>query len=264
MNQMLPPDLVTCDVTDGVATLSLGGGTAHALSREMIGSLHCALDDLAADDAVHVVVLSGPGRIFCAGHDIKEIARHRADNDQGRAFLTDLFEACGEMMMALSALPKPTIAMVDGIATAAGLQLVASCDLAFASPQAKVCLPGVTNGGFCTTPSVAVSHNIGPKHLMELALSGAPQSAEWAQAAGLFNRIFPSETLARETMAFATTLASRNPGPIAKGKATLHHHRDLPLREAYALATPVMIDHFMDPGRLAVEASKAVAKASKP
>jgi enoyl-CoA hydratase/carnithine racemase len=263
MNQMQSPDLVTCDVTDGVATLSLGGGAAHALSMAMIKDLHRMLDVLATDDAVRVVVLTGPGHIFCAGHDIKEIARHRADHDSGRAFLTGLFEACGDMMLALAELPKPTIAMVDGIATAAGLQLVASCDLAFASPRATVCLPGVTNGGFCTTPAVAVSRNVGPKHLMELTLSGTPMDAGWAQSAGLFNRIYPAETLARQTTGFATTLATRNPGPIAKGKAALHQHRDLPLRDAYALATPVMIDHFMDPGRLATEAAKAAAKASK-
>ncbi|MCR8825592.1 enoyl-CoA hydratase-related protein [Pseudosulfitobacter koreensis] len=263
MNQMQTPDLVTCDVTDGVATLTLGGGAAHALSLEMIGALHRALADLAADDGVRVVVLSGPGRIFCAGHDIKEIARHRDDPDQGRAFLTELFEACAEMMLTLGQFPKPTIAMVDGIATAAGLQLVASCDLAFASNAATVCLPGVTNGGFCTTPSVAVSRNVGPKHMMELALSGTPLGADWAQAAGLFNRVFSPETLTTETAAFATTLAGRNPGPIAHGKAALTAHRDLPLRDAYALATPVMIDHFMDPGRLAVEALKAAAKGTR-
>lgn len=257
MNQMQTPDLVTCDMTEGVATLALGGGVAHALSLGMIRTLHARLDDLAADDAVRVVVITGPGHIFCAGHDLKEIARHRADDDQGHAYLTELFEACAEMMIALATLPKPTIAMVDGIATAAGLQLVASCDLAFASPRATVCLPGVTNGGFCTTPAVAVSRNVGPKHLMELTLTGTPMTADWAQAAGLFNRICPGDTLTAETDTFATTLATRNPGPISKGKTALQAHRDLPLRDAYALATPVMIDHFMDPGRLAAEAAKA-------
>jgi enoyl-CoA hydratase/carnithine racemase len=263
MNQMQSPDPVTCDVTDGVATLTLGGGVAHALSLGMIKALHGLLDDLASDPSARVVLLSGPGHIFCAGHDLKEIARHRADADQGHAYLTELFDACAGMMIALATFPKPTIAMVDGIATAAGLQLVASCDLAFASPRATVCLPGVTNGGFCTTPAVAVSRSVGPKHLMDLTLSGTPKSADWAMAAGLFNRVIASETLTAETLAFATTLATRNPGPIAAGKAALQQHRDLSLRDAYALATPVMIDHFMDPGRLAIEASKAAPKATK-
>ncbi|MBM2291113.1 enoyl-CoA hydratase/isomerase family protein [Sulfitobacter pseudonitzschiae] len=263
MNQMQTPDLVTCDVTDGVATLALGGGVAHALSLAMITGLHQMLDDLATEDAARVVVITGLGHIFCAGHDLKEIARHRADDDQGRAYLTELFEACAAMMTTLATFPKPTIAMVDGIATAAGLQLVASCDLAFASPRATACLPGVTNGGFCTTPAVAVSRNVGPKHLMELTLTGTQMTADWALAAGLFNRIFPAGTLDAETRSFATTLATRNPGPISTGKAALQAHRDLPLHEAYALATPVMIEHFMDPGRLATEAAKATAKTFK-
>ena len=245
--------LVAADLDDGVLTLTLGRAPAHPLSLALIEALHGALDAAAENPQARVVVLSGPGHIFCAGHDLKEIAAHRQDPDQGHAFLTQLFDACAQMMQRLASLPQPTIAMVDGIATAAGLQMAASCDLVFASDRASFCLPGVNNGGFCTTPIVGVSRAISRRHVMELALSGQAMDAQWALQAGLINRIFTSNALGKETIEFAKTLASRNPGPIAAGKAALDAHLGLPLDQAYAMATPVMIGHFMDEGRLAAE-----------
>lgn len=253
MNQLAPPSLVNTTDTDGVRTLTMGAAPAHPLSLPMITAIHAALHDAATDTDVNVVILSGPGHIFCAGHDLKEINRHRDTLDNGEAFLHDLFTACGDMMQTLAAFPKPTIAMVDGIATAAGLQMMASCDLVFASPRAQFCLPGVNNGGFCTTPAVGVSRSVGQKHLMELLLSGENKSADWGLNAGLVNRVIPSETLGQETLAFATNLARRNAGPISAGKAAVQAQQDLPLDQAYALATPVMVGHFLDPGRLAAE-----------
>ena len=253
MNQMQSLPLVDVDDADGVRTLTLGAAPAHPLSLAMITAIHAELHLAAENPGVNVLILSAPGHIFCAGHDLKEINRHRDAPDHGEAFLVELFEACADMMLALATFSKPTIAMVDGIATAAGLQMVASCDLAFASPRAQFRLPGVNNGGFCTTPAVAVSRCIGQKHLMDLLLSGENKSADWALNAGLVSRVIASDTLDQETRAFATTLASRNAGPIAAGKAVLHAHRDLPLKDAYALATPVMVSHFMDKGRLAAE-----------
>lgn len=253
MNQMQTTDLIEATDSDQVRTLTLGAPPAHPLSLPMIRALHCALDAAAAEPDINVVILSGPGHIFCAGHDLKEINRNRTTPDHGEAFLTTLFETCAQMMQTLAAFPKPIIAVVDGIATAAGLQLIASCDLAFASPQARLCLPGINNGGFCTTPAVGVSRSIGQKHLMELMLSGENQSAEWAMNAGLINRIIPSDSLYAETQKFAVKLATRNAGPIRAGKAAVQAQRALPLDQAYALATPVMVSHFMDPGRLAIE-----------
>ncbi|MGA0925166.1 MAG: enoyl-CoA hydratase-related protein, partial [Lutimaribacter sp.] len=139
--------LVAADLDDGVLTLTLGRAPAHPLSLALIEALHSALDAAAENPQARVMVLSGPGHIFCAGHDLKEIAAHRQDPDQGHAFLTQLFDACAQMMQRLASLPQPTIAMVDGIATAAGLQMAASCDLVFASDRASFCLPGVNNGG---------------------------------------------------------------------------------------------------------------------
>lgn len=249
MNQMTPERLVAETLEEGVLTLTLGRAPAHPLSREMIGALHDAIKRAGQDNAVRVIVIHGPGRIFCAGHDLKEIARHRADADEGRAYVDDLFSACSEMMIDITHSPKPTVAMVEGIATAAGLQMVAACDLAYASAEATFCLPGVQNGGFCTTPAVAVSRAIGRKAVMEMALTGAVYDAEWALANGLINQILPADKLAGHVHDLAKTLATRVPGPVSKGKQALQQHLDLSLRDAYALATPVMVDHFMDPDR---------------
>lgn len=248
-----PGALLARALDAGVLTLTLGRAPAHPLSHDMIREMHRALDAAAADPAVRVIVLHGPGHIFCAGHDLKEIARHRADGDQGAAYLQTLFDDCAAMMLALARHPKPTIALVEGIATAAGLQLVASCDMAFAARSARVCLPGINNGGFCTTPAVAVSRVTGRRRVMELALSGETLDARWAEAAGLFTRVLPDDQVIDGCMAFATRLASRNPGPIQAGKAALDAHLARQLEDAYAMATPVMIGHFMDEGRLAAE-----------
>jgi enoyl-CoA hydratase/carnithine racemase len=254
MNQKLPTQLVTTTDTLSVRTLHLGAAPAHPLSTPMIQAISDALDHAAADPDTNVVILSGQGKIFCAGHDLKEIARNRDTPDHGEQFLTNLFERCADMMLKLANFPKPTIAMVDGIATAAGLQMMASCDLAFATPNAGFCLPGVNNGGFCTTPAVGVSRTITRKHLMELLLSGETKNADWALNAGLINRIIPSETLEHEVQTFAATLASRNAAPISAGKAAVIEQLDMALNDAYAHATPVMVNHFMDAGRLAAEA----------
>lgn len=255
MNQMSQPDLVATTLADGVFTITLGNGKAHPLSAPMITALHGAIDTANETADARVIVIDGPGHIFCAGHDLKEIARRRADADDGQAYLTALFGDCAAMMQAVSFSAKPTIAQVGGIATAAGLQLVAACDLAFASHDASFCLPGVNNGGFCTTPAVAVSRAVGRKHLMELLLSGAVKDAAWGLRAGLVNDVTDPAELGARTMEFARTLASRNPGPIAAGKLTTLRHLDMDLASAYALATETMIGHFMDPARIAYEKS---------
>lgn len=257
MNRMNAPALIDEQVDNAVLTLTLGGGVAHPLSLGMINALHDAITRAAENDLVRAIVIHGPGHIFCAGHDLKEIARHRDDADDGRAFVTALFEACGAMMLDVTLSAKPTIAMVGGIATAAGLQLVAACDLAFATPAATFCLPGVNNGGFCTTPAVAVSRAIGRKQVMEMALTGTPYDADWALRAGLINRIVPDQDLAGTVQDFAAGIARFGHPAIGIGKRTLHEQRDMPLAEAYAHATPIMVDHFMDPARLALEREKA-------
>ena len=246
-------ELISVDIEHRVATITLGNGRAHALSLALIQALHSTIADLDSDADVGAIILDGPGHIFCAGHDLKEIKLHRADPDHGLAYLQELFTACADMMLALTECAKPTLAMVDGIATAAGLQLVCACDLAFASTRATVSLPGVNNRGFCTTPAVAVSRVVARKHLMELLLSGETFDVQWAERVGIVNRVFSSEELANETRRFATTLAGRNMGPISAGKQTTLAHLDRPLKEAYAVATETMLGHFMDPKRIEEE-----------
>lgn len=234
----------------GVLKIELKSGVAHPLSRGMIRALHKSITKAAEDDRIGVIVIHGPGRIFCAGHDLKEIASHRSEEDHGRSYLTILFNECGDMMQAIANSPKPTIALVEGLATAGGLQLVASCDLAFASEQASVCLPGVSMGGFCTTPAVAVARNLPRKAMMDLALSSETFDAEWAKQAGLFSRVINAENVVAETMEFAKTLATRNMQAVSLGKQTLLRQVEMPLDQAYSYATGVMIEHFMDPAQI--------------
>ena len=242
--------LVAATRDGAVLTLSLGAAPAHPLSLAMIRDLHAALDRAAGEAEVRLVVIEGRGHIFCAGHDLKEIARHRADADHGRGYLTELFEACGAMMQALVALPQPSVARVEGIATAGGLQLMCSCDMAFCTPEATFALPGVRNGGFCTTPAVAVGRVIGRRHLMELALQGRPVDAAWAARTGLVNAVAPAEEIDARIAALAEAVTGGVPEAIAAGKRMTHAQLDMPLAEAYAAATEVMIGHFMDPARI--------------
>lgn len=248
--------LITETLEGVVLTLTLVAAPAHPLSLDMIRDLHAALDRAAANRDARLVVINGPGHIFCAGHDMKEIARHRADADDGKAYLTEMFTACGDMMQALVAMPQATLARVEGIATAGGLQLVASCDLAIATPDATFALPGVRNGGFCTTPAVAVGRAVGRKALMELALSGRPKSADWALRHGLINEVLSPAELDQWIAELAEELAASNPAPIAEGKRMTYAQLDMPLAEAYAQATQVMIGHFMDPERIARERAR--------
>ena len=243
--------LITQTLYEGVMTLSLGATSAHALSSAMIAALHRALDRAAQSPQVRVVVIHGPGKIFCAGHDLKEIKVHRADPDQGEAYLRKLFSDCGAMMLRLATMPQPTLAVVEGVATAGGLQLMTSCDLVFASEGARFCLPGVNNGGFCTTPSVAVSRKLSRTHMAELAFSGEMFGADWALRTGLVTRVCPAEVLYEQAEEFAVDMATRHAPALQSGKAMLYAQMDMPLEQAYAEATEVMVGHFMDPARIA-------------
>ena len=232
---------------NGVLTLTLQNGVAHPLSLGMIRALDAAIARAQTDAETRVIVLHGPGRIFSAGHDLKEIAAHRADPDRGAAYIAELFEACATMMQALAGSAKPTIARVEGLATAAGLQLIASCDLAYLAEGARVCLPGIRRGGFCTTPAVAVARKASRAALMELVLTGAEKSADWALRAGLATEVLPADALEARVTQTAETLAGRF-SPISQhGLAATRAQIDLPLAQAYATATQAMIGHFMDP-----------------
>lgn len=231
----------------GILTLTLENGVAHPLSLGMIRALHRAIDGAQTDLETRVIVIHGPGRIFSAGHDLKEIAAHRADPDRGAAYVRDLFESCAAMMQALATSRKPSIAWVEGLATAAGLQLIAACDLAFLSDKARVCLPGVKRGGFCTTPAVGVGRKASRAALLELLLTGAEKPADWALRAGLATEVLPEAELAARVAEMAETLAGRFSAISENGLAATRQQVELPLDQAYALATEAMIGHFMDP-----------------
>ncbi len=228
---------------DAVATLTLNRPAQfNALSAELLTELERALAALAGDAGVRVVVLAAAGRGFCAGHDLREI---RALGDARR--IEALFLHCSRVMQQLLALPQPVIARVHGIATAAGCQLVASCDLAIASSAARFATPGVDIGAFCATPGVAVSRALARKHALELLLTGAAIDAERACAIGLVNRVVAPEELDAEVAALAQRLASKSPRALASGKRLFQRQLELPVEEAYALASAAIARDFASP-----------------
>lgn len=240
------PALVRRAHADGVLTLTLANAPANALSMALIGELHAAIDAAADDRDARVVLIAADGHIFSGGHDLKEIAAHRAgDGDGGRAWAKDLFERCSAMMVAIARSPRPVIAAVDGIATAGGCQLVAACDLAVASARARFCTPGVNNGGFCTTPHVALVRAIGRRHALEMALTGDMYGADDARRFGLVNRVFAVEDFASAAHAFAARIAEKSAEAIAHGKPAFHAQADMSLEEAYRFANPVMVEGML-------------------
>src|SRR6186713_1606696 len=239
------------ETSDGIATLTLNRpGQFNALSEALIGELQSALDRLAGDPAVRVVVLAARGRGFCSGHDLKEI---RAMGDV--AEVEALFARCSRMMITLTQLPQPVIAKVHGLATAAGCQLVATCDLAVASSAASFATPGVNLGAFCSTPGVAVGRAVGRKHAMGMLLTGEMVDAERARDIGLVNRVVPPDTLDAEVDSLAKLIASKSPAAIASGKALFYRQLEMPLAEAYATAGhAIACDFFGDDGKEGVDA----------
>ena len=219
-----------------VAILTLNRPKAmNALSGELIDALQAEFDRLAKDREIRCVVIEAQGRAFSTGHDLREVASSR-----DRAFHHDLLTRCSAMMMAIRALPQPVIAKVQAIATAAGCQLVAACDLAVASSDATFATSGINNGLFCGTPSVAVGRNVGSKRALDMLFTGQFVDAATALRDGLVSRVVPPADLDRETMALAQHIAAQPPQQIAEGKAMFHKHMEMDLAQAYALATEFM------------------------
>jgi enoyl-CoA hydratase/carnithine racemase len=243
--------LLLTEMTDGIATLTLNRpGQFNALSRALIDELQTTFDRLAGEQAVSVVVLAAKGRGFCAGHDLKEI---RAMGSV--AEVESLFTRCSRMMMTISTLPQPVIARVHGLATAAGCQLVAACDLAIASTAATFATPGVNIGAFCSTPGVALGRAVGRKHAMEMLLTGEPISADRACEIGLVNRAVAPETLEAEVEKLARSIASKPAAIIAAGKQVFYRQLELSLGDAYGMAGHAIAgDFFTEDGREGVDA----------
>ena len=243
--------LLLTETKDGVATLTLNRpGQFNALSSALIDELQSTFERLAANTTVSVVVLAANGRGFCAGHDLKEIRAMGSVPD-----VESLFARCSRMMMTITTLPQPVIARVHGIATAAGCQLVATCDLAVASTAATFATPGVNIGAFCSTPSVALGRAVGRKHAMEMLLTGETVGAVRACEIGLVNRVVPTEALDAEVETLARVIASKSSSVIASGKQLFYRQLELSLGDAYSVAGhAIACDFFADDGKEGVDA----------
>jgi enoyl-CoA hydratase/carnithine racemase len=234
------PVLLRSDA-EGVVGLTLNRPEQYnALSRELLASLQAELDEIKDDRGVRVVVITGTGRAFCAGHDLKEMATERE-----RAKLLELFGACSRMMLSLTRLPQPVIALVDGIATAAGCQLVAACDLALATTNARFATSGVKYGLFCSTPMVALARNVARKAAMEMLLTGDFIEAEDAHRLGLVNHVVAPEKLEEAFDALLARLLDKPPEVLALGKRAFYRQLEMGLEDAYDFTTEVIVDNAL-------------------
>ena len=215
----------------------------NSLSLELIDQMLEAVEELGADALTHVIVIAGAGSGFCAGHDLKELSAARGDNaDGGLAF----FDRCARLMMAIQQCPKPIIAEVRGIATAAGAQLVAMCDLAVAAEDARFATPGVNIGLFCSTPMVAISRNMPRKQVMEMLLTGDMVEARAAKDLGLINRVVPTSDLTKATLSVAAKIASKSPKTLKIGKEAFYRQLEMPLEKAYAYTAQIMAENMLE------------------
>ncbi len=229
-----------------IAILTLNRPAArNSLSEALLGELSAAFSDIAADSNIRGVVIAANGPGFCAGHDLKELTARRGDADGGRAYFTKIMTTCSAMMQQIVSLPQPVIAAVHGVASAAGCQLVASCDLAIASPAAKFATPGVDIGLFCSTPMVALSRNVSRKAAMEMLLTGDMVSAEDAQRIGLINRVVAAGAERSAAVALAQQIASKSAHTVRIGKEGFYRQADMRLADAYRYVTQVMVENLL-------------------
>jgi len=230
----------------GIAVLTLNNaGKRNPLSRAMMAALSSALGEAAASKPVRAIILTAHGPAFCAGHDLKEMTARRADADGGRAFFSATMNECAALMQAIVMSPKPVIAAVQATATAAGCQLVASCDLAVTADTAQFCTPGVNIGLFCSTPMVALSRNVPRKRAMEMLLLGEMLAAADAAAYGLVNRVVPADHVMPEALSMARLVASKPAATVAIGKRAFYDQIEMPLGTAYEHAVEVMVTNMM-------------------
>jgi enoyl-CoA hydratase/carnithine racemase len=241
-----PSPVLLREQTGDLAILTLNRPEArNSLSEGLIAALTAALREIHDDAKVRAVVIAANGKAFSAGHDMKELTARRSDSDRGRAYFAEMMTACSTMMQAIVHLPKPVVAAVQGIATAAGCQLVASCDLAIASEAASFATPGVDIGLFCSTPMVALSRNIPRKQAMEMLLTGEPVPATRARDIGLVNRVVPTGSERDAAIALARQVASKSAYTVKIGKTAFYRQAEMSLAEAYSYAAEVMTENMM-------------------
>lgn len=242
---MADPILIREDAAS-VATLTLNTpGSLNALSDEMLAILTKELQQIAEDHSIRAVVLSGAGKAFCAGHDLKQMTAARAAADGGKAYFQDLFARCATLMTLIPQMPQPVIAQVHGIATAAGCQLVASCDMAVAAEGTRFGVNGVNIGLFCSTPMVALTRNIPRKLAFEMLTTGEFIQASRAAELGLVNRVVAPEALTQETQQLARTVAAKLGAAVKIGKSAFYDQLGMGLEEAYAYTGNVMAENMM-------------------
>lgn len=217
----------------------------NSLSQEMMTALSSELARAAGNAEVRVIMLGAEGKVFCAGHDLKELTAARAETDGGRATFEAIMRQCSDLMQQILRHPKPVIAVVTGVATAAGCQLVASCDLAIATDTATFCTPGVNIGLFCSTPMVALSRNVAPKHAMEMLLTGESIDASTAKDFGLINRIVSADYLEQVVQKYAESIASKSAYTVKIGKEAFYRQLEMPLSDAYEFAAETMVNNMM-------------------
>ena len=233
-------------IDNGILRLTLNNSkNQNTLSELMIDLLKKAFSDAATDQSIRVIILAANGAIFCAGHDLKEITDARKSQDSGTDYFKQLFDSCSELMQMIVSNPKPVIAEVDGIATAAGCQLVASCDLAIATNDSKFATPGVNIGLFCSTPMVALSRNVAKKHAMEMLLTGDMIDSINAKAIGLINNHVSKDLLMEKTLSIANKIANKSAMTVKMGKQAFYIQSELELSEAYKYTSKIMVENML-------------------
>ena len=239
-------DILQRQQFQGILRLTLNDPlTRNSLSDAMLAALAVALDEARQNDQVRVVVIAAEGPAFCSGHNLKEITSRRQDEDQGKAYFSRLMAHCSALMQSIVHHPKPVIAEVQAVASAAGCQLVASCDLALASEQARFATPGVNIGLFCSTPMVALSRNVSRKHAMEMLLTGDMISAAQAERIGLINRVVATQLLRSSVDDIAAKIAGKSKAVTKIGKEAFYRQIDMPLADAYHYAAHVMVENLL-------------------
>lgn len=230
----------------GILRLNLNDPSRrNALSEAMLGELHNVFDEISISPKVRVVIIASSGTVFCSGHDLKEMAGARKNADNGRAYFTNCLSLCSDLMQKIVRSPKPIIAEVNGVATAAGCQLVASCDLAIASEQAQFSTPGVHIGLFCSTPMVALSRNLTNKHAMEMLLIGDMLPSSRAAEMGLINYVVPSSELCKTSLALAKKIATKSSLAVAIGKRAFYQQKEMNLATAYDYSSEIMVENML-------------------
>ena len=229
-----------------VAVLTLNRPEArNSLSEDLLAALYAAIAEIGGSDAIRAIVITGAGSAFSSGHDLKELSSHRTDPDRGKAYFAKIMDACSKMMLSIVRSPKPVIAAVNGIATAAGCQLVATCDLAVASQDARFATPGVNIGLFCSTPMVALSRNLSRKAAMEMLLFGDMVGANEAKELGLVNRVVKPDETVNAAVELGRKVAEKPKATLKIGKEAFYRQLEMPLEEAYAYASAVMVENML-------------------